>query len=752
MTTRPWQPQTSVTWPAPRRGAQVRARPVLVVALLAGLLTSSLQSRPGPALAGPGPRIFSPVAWKSYPHNDSVESGDHSLNLNFNFGAPNNVASSTAHLLEAASRGTPSGYSVLLRTSGDGATRKLPPTGIIDSRLASLRVGLTPTSTLVEGTANGLRLTSQVTKPYLPSESPDELDARISNGPFMYLHLEVANTSTSTRPPAAVYVGLNASCGAPVEESPKPGWRTLRFCNAGDAGGVRYLAVPAVPGSTWGTGSGTVADFQADGALSGGDGSGNAAVALPVPALDPGAVHALTLVYGAWNDDAGITAVDGTRYPFYYRGWWAGAAEMLEFAIDNMGAAFDGSSAFDQRVQDVSTNANARFAAVHAFRGWRHSSWLVRRPDGNPFFAVTEGGFAYLSTVDVGYDYHPFQTRYEPWKSRLELDQWRGRYEVDAAGSKFLLHDLGIADRLTAGPAYDTKAGLRRHMPVEHNLDMVAMIFVWEDRTGGSYDPALVRELLDAAETHDVDQDGSIDVSVMTACLPDSGPCRTSELGTTYDGSTSLASKVQAGNTILTTKMGVIESFAASRGYLPGSGASYAVRAWRHLEQARAFRHRLSSDPSLSGHDHNPGYLADALLYATVLGTNPILDIVLDSWLNQALVANQAAVLGTSAATAIAPNGTGETIAWISKALDGDAVAAWIRRRWPAWTTLEPEGPKLWDTWNRRRGGEAEGTFDFVTYPTNAFRNAGWYPRSLSIWASAPDFPSARCPALGGAG
>jgi hypothetical protein len=67
-------------------------------------------------------------------------------------------------------------------------------------------------------------------------------------------------------------------------------------------------------------------------------------------------------------------------------------------------------------------------------------------------------------------------------------------------------------------------------------------------------------------------------------------------------------------------------------------------------------------------------------------------------------------------------------------------VGAWIRREWPAWTTLRPDAPKLRDTWNRRSGGTTHGTFDFVDYPSNSYMSAGWSPRSVSIWASAPGF------------
>jgi hypothetical protein len=99
--------------------------------------------------------VFTPVAWKAYPNNDSVAMGDHSLNLTFSFSGPNDVVSSAAHNTRFRARGRPSGFSVLLRTSSDGITRKPPPSNAVSSPLSSIRVGLTPTSTVVEGARQG---------------------------------------------------------------------------------------------------------------------------------------------------------------------------------------------------------------------------------------------------------------------------------------------------------------------------------------------------------------------------------------------------------------------------------------------------------------------------------------------------------------------------------------------------------------------------------------------------------------------
>ena len=161
----------------------------------------------------------------------------------------------------------------------------------------------------------------------------------------------------------------------------------------------------------------------------------------------------------------------------------------------------------------------------------------------------------------------------------------------------------------------------------------------------------------------------------MHACVV-GGSCGTRQLGTTYDRATSEASQVQAGNTILTTKFGVIESFAADYGY--------GAQAQRYLDAAQPYAGDLSSDTSLTGHEYAPGYLPDALLYAAILGSNPTLTGELSAWLHGALISNQQAALqGSSTAVTRTRAGRHDHLD-LSKALDGDTVAAWIHRTWPA--------------------------------------------------------------------
>ena len=124
--------------PSPLHGHIARAWPSLLITLglLIAILAGLALPRPHLAEAATG-TVATPIAWKAYPANESVEMGDHSLNMNFNFGGPNNVVSSSAHNIRFGEPGTSSGYAVLLRTSSDSTTRKLPPTGAISSRLSS---------------------------------------------------------------------------------------------------------------------------------------------------------------------------------------------------------------------------------------------------------------------------------------------------------------------------------------------------------------------------------------------------------------------------------------------------------------------------------------------------------------------------------------------------------------------------------------------------------------------------------------
>ena len=103
--------------------------------------------------------------------------------------------------------------------------------------------------------------------------------------------------------------------------------------------------------------------------------------------------------------------------PFYYLGWWANAVAMLDAAITSETTAFAASSAFDSLSADVASDGPTRWSAAGAVHGYRHNGKLTRTPGGDPFWTITEGGFGYLSTVDVAYEVHPFQTEFEPWKS-----------------------------------------------------------------------------------------------------------------------------------------------------------------------------------------------------------------------------------------------------------------------------------------------------------------------------------------------
>jgi hypothetical protein len=672
------------------------------------------------------------TVWVPYPTNDSLELGDGALDLVTSFAAgASSVTSSTASLASAtAVTAVNANLTALLHTS-DGATGALPPNSTTQSTLTGARVGVRPTTTIVEGGHSGLTLDLAETKPYLPSNAIGDTASQITNAPMMYFDVTVTNTGSSTASPSSVYVGMDGACGAVMQNFPASGSVALPLCSASDPGGTRYLVANTGANVAAAVGSNLVSGFAATGAVSGNGTSGSAALSLQVPSLASGASWSTTLVYGGYNTSAGVKTVSGTLMGFYYRQWWPNAAAMLTFAQQQQATALAGAASFDANATTIAADDGSQYAASHAFRGWRHEQWLVAS-GSTPHYYVTEGAFGYLSTLDVAYEYQPLQTQYEPWKSKLELDELAGAYETDSAGHRFLQHDVGQWSQLTAGPAYDLKTGTRKHMAVEHNLDFAAMAMLWESRTGQTYNHATLQLLLDSVDAHDTNSNGIFDVGSMTACRPD-GTCRTSQLGTTYDGAVTAAAATEEGNTVLGVKAGVIDSIAAAKGYTAPGGGSLATVAARHLSAEQPFIRLQSSDSTLGGASKRPGYLGDALLYTPMLGSNPTLDGSL-SWLAQAIFDNHASVT-SACSSCIDRLSNGDALSWISKALDNDVVNDWFAVTHPSFARPPLNLPKTSPIWLTRTAGLKAGTFEAISYPGQAYQRGDYYPRQASIWA-----------------
>jgi Malectin domain/Carboxypeptidase regulatory-like domain/Glycosyl hydrolase family 52/Domain of unknown function (DUF4965) len=708
---------------------RISLRAIVVLASTSALAAGSLQVVALTAAhAAPAPV----TSWESYPNSDSIEQGDGALDLVTSLNSSSGkVTSSTAPLVSStAGTAVNTGFTVLLRNS-DGTTDALPPNSTSQPLLSSVRVGLTPTTTVLEGSHGGLTLDLSETKPYEPSTAITQTAAEISNGPFMYFVLDVTNTTGSASSPSSVYLGMNGACGAVMNNFPSAGSVALPLCSSSDSGGTRYLVANTGGGVAAAVGTSLTSGFASTGAVSGSGSSGSAALSLQVPALSAGASWESTLVYGGWNTSAGIKPVSGSTMPFYYRQWWSSASSMLTFAQQNAASAISASASFDQNVTGIASDDASRYAASHAFRGWRHEQWLVAQ-GSTPHYYVIEGSFGYLSTLDVAYEYHPLQTQYEPWKSKLELDELAGAYETDSSGNKFLQHDVGQWNQLTAGAAYDLKGGTRKHMPVEHNLDFVAMAMLWEQATGQSYNHTLLQQLINGVESHDTNSDGEFDVTSLTACRPD-GTCRTEPTGTTYDGSVSAAAANEQGNTILALKAGVVESIAAGDGLTAPGGGSLATVAQRHFTAVQPFINRQNSVSSLTGASSKPGYLPDAMLYAGALGSSPTIENNL-SWIAPAVSSNYSSVLG-SCTTCVARLSSSDTTTWISKALDGDVFSRWLAASHSSLAHDPLDLPKVAKIWVSRSGGLTSGTFESIAYKGETYVRGDYYPRAASIWA-----------------
>ena len=258
-------------------------RATVVVALSAAGLTLASAT---PVAATPGAAPMVPDQWLNDPVTDSIENGDHALDLNFNFGV-SSVVSSAAHDYSAGERGTDAGFTALVHTA-DGTTGKLPPTVGSIPVLDGARVGVTPTSTLVQGPGRGLAV-------HLPGHrsARPEHHRRLRGVEALQRPLHVpAALRREHRDLGVVRVRVHAGpwgrdAGPTSPAAPGLDIRTLRYCNSGDHGGTRYLVAPTA-GATFGSGNNLTSDFVADGDLDSSASSGQGGVAYAIPSLAVG--------------------------------------------------------------------------------------------------------------------------------------------------------------------------------------------------------------------------------------------------------------------------------------------------------------------------------------------------------------------------------------------------------------------------------------------------------------------------------
>ncbi|HJT58796.1 MAG TPA: glycoside hydrolase family 52 protein [Ktedonobacteraceae bacterium] len=160
------------------------------------------------------------------------------------------------------------------------------------------------------------------------------------------------------------------------------------------------------------------------------------------------------MLIGGWNPSQNLFL--NTQLPpdcqhegLYAAKEWASENGAVDFAIDNLSTG-DNLLGRAQAMEDILIRNNTltpaqRWVIADTLRSYKADSWLVGRQacaGGGYDAAVYEGGFGFLTTVDVLYEYGYFEINRVPWFFRSELSIVFKNATHDAFGTYFQ-HDQG---------------------------------------------------------------------------------------------------------------------------------------------------------------------------------------------------------------------------------------------------------------------------------------------------------------------
>jgi len=188
-------------------------------------------------------------------------------------------------------------------------------------------------------------------------------------------------------------------------------------------------------------------------------------VRLRVP---PGEVGRLVLALGSYQAGVVTTGLDARMY---YATLFDNLEDVLVCALDQQAELLARAQARDDELRASGLSAERQFLLAHATHGYLASTQLLARPDGSPLWAVNEGEYRMLNTLDLTVDQLFWELRFHPWTVRNVLDLFAERYayhdtvqgggEPRSGGLSFT-HDMGVANAFSppGHSAYETP-GLR---------------------------------------------------------------------------------------------------------------------------------------------------------------------------------------------------------------------------------------------------------------------------------------------------
>jgi hypothetical protein len=189
-------------------------------------------------------------------------------------------------------------------------------------------------------------------------------------------------------------------------------------------------------------------DAAAVSSLLGIDGA-NSALRFRTP---PGETRRFLLVVAHYSTESFSAAGDFTG-TFFYRSLFPSIGDVVASAGAGFDEARDWAQRLDAHLDASGIDGFRRFLSGHAMHSYRYSTIFLETDGGTPLWAVAEGEYAYLNTLDLTIDHLFYELAMHPWTMKNALEWFANRYSytdtvknpagATAPGGISFTHDMG---------------------------------------------------------------------------------------------------------------------------------------------------------------------------------------------------------------------------------------------------------------------------------------------------------------------
>jgi hypothetical protein len=341
--------------------------------------------------------------------------------------------------------------------------------------------------------------------------------------PAVLVELTVDNLASDE--PRRAFFGVRAATG-PHARSPWGPTPRLRHAHARDYGFVLDDGAGRSAGAFTIAPEASAAAGTDIAAVLGGPpgGSGNvAAVRFDVPA---GEQVSYLIAVAFWHDGP-VTRGEDRECSYWYTRLFADIEDAAAHALEGFQRLEHAHTAAAAELDAAPLSEPQRFQLAHAVRSYYGNTALLGTPQGHPLWAVIEGEFMFVNTLDLAVDQLFFELRQGPWTVRNELDGYLERHSRrDEAGLAFT-HDMGAFPGFSEPGTSAYEQGVRMTGEELTNWTLAALVYIaqtgdepWAAAHAGTLEQCLASLLarspdgVPAGEDEDITTYDSLDASL----------------------------------------------------------------------------------------------------------------------------------------------------------------------------------------------------------------------------------------------